>query len=378
MSRPVPRPALQARPARPGVGGGSGEAQAQELPGRAAARATAARAIGGTAGVAGSAGGRWRRGRCAGRRVRRRRRQQRRRGSCRIGWWQWRQAEPRRQDVEAQEDVAVARACGGAGGAGGATTGSAGLGGAFAVCSRPISPVRRLRGNRRRQHAPQRMDARRQRQPSLPIKRRAALTRSRSAPPTTASAASTSRRPRPSAPLTGAASSTRCKRRCPTPSCTPRWSCCKATGRASATPSSASSTRSRTRARTRRTSSSTTSSRPAPSSARGARTTGASTGSWHCAEWHVDGATQTYEFFFDGTEVQQIRIQNGAGNNGTELEPDAPADGVHRSEGRLEQLPVRAPRLRGVDRRDRRRYRPHRLRKLTAPGGHTRANVLLC
>ena len=40
-------------------------------------------------------------------------------------------------------------------------------------------------------------------------------------------------------------------------------------------------------------------------------------GHWHCAEWHVDGATQTYEFFFDGTEVQQIRIQNGAGNYGT-------------------------------------------------------------
>jgi len=40
-------------------------------------------------------------------------------------------------------------------------------------------------------------------------------------------------------------------------------------------------------------------------------------GNWHCAEWHVDGATQTYQFFYDTTEVQQIRIQNGAGNYGT-------------------------------------------------------------
>lgn len=40
-------------------------------------------------------------------------------------------------------------------------------------------------------------------------------------------------------------------------------------------------------------------------------------GMWHCAEWHVDGATQTYQFFFDGTEVQQITIQNGADNYGS-------------------------------------------------------------
>jgi hypothetical protein len=38
---------------------------------------------------------------------------------------------------------------------------------------------------------------------------------------------------------------------------------------------------------------------------------------WHCAEWFVDGANQAYQFFIDGTEVQQIRIQNGAGNNGS-------------------------------------------------------------
>jgi hypothetical protein len=40
-------------------------------------------------------------------------------------------------------------------------------------------------------------------------------------------------------------------------------------------------------------------------------------GGWHCAEWHIDGATQSYQFFFDGTEVQQMRIMNGAGNYGS-------------------------------------------------------------
>lgn len=43
-------------------------------------------------------------------------------------------------------------------------------------------------------------------------------------------------------------------------------------------------------------------------------------GQWHCAEWYVDAATQTYRFYFDGTEA--ISIENGAGNySGTEL-PD--------------------------------------------------------
>jgi hypothetical protein len=40
-------------------------------------------------------------------------------------------------------------------------------------------------------------------------------------------------------------------------------------------------------------------------------------GNWHCAEWHIDGATQAYQFFFDGTEVTQMRIMNGAGNYGS-------------------------------------------------------------
>jgi hypothetical protein len=37
-------------------------------------------------------------------------------------------------------------------------------------------------------------------------------------------------------------------------------------------------------------------------------------GNWHCAEWHVDYATQSYSYYFDGTEITQIRIANGAGN----------------------------------------------------------------
>jgi hypothetical protein len=35
---------------------------------------------------------------------------------------------------------------------------------------------------------------------------------------------------------------------------------------------------------------------------------------WHCAEWHVDHATQSYAFYLDGAEITEIRISNGAGN----------------------------------------------------------------
>jgi hypothetical protein len=35
-------------------------------------------------------------------------------------------------------------------------------------------------------------------------------------------------------------------------------------------------------------------------------------GEWHCAEWHVDAADQSYHFYFDGTEA--IGFTNGAGN----------------------------------------------------------------
>jgi hypothetical protein len=37
-------------------------------------------------------------------------------------------------------------------------------------------------------------------------------------------------------------------------------------------------------------------------------------GNWHCAEWHVDYATQSYHYYFDGTEITSIAIANGAGN----------------------------------------------------------------
>ena len=30
-------------------------------------------------------------------------------------------------------------------------------------------------------------------------------------------------------------------------------------------------------------------------------------GNWHCVEWFVDGANQKYQFFYEGTEVTQIR-----------------------------------------------------------------------
>jgi hypothetical protein len=40
-------------------------------------------------------------------------------------------------------------------------------------------------------------------------------------------------------------------------------------------------------------------------------------GDWHCAEWLVDSANQAYRFFIDSTEVTQIAIANGAGNDGT-------------------------------------------------------------
>jgi hypothetical protein len=40
-------------------------------------------------------------------------------------------------------------------------------------------------------------------------------------------------------------------------------------------------------------------------------------GMWHCGEWYIDAATQTYRFYIDGSEVTQITISNGAGNFGT-------------------------------------------------------------
>jgi hypothetical protein len=37
-------------------------------------------------------------------------------------------------------------------------------------------------------------------------------------------------------------------------------------------------------------------------------------GNWHCAEWHVEYATQSYHFYFDGAEITSIAVNNGAGN----------------------------------------------------------------
>lgn len=43
---------------------------------------------------------------------------------------------------------------------------------------------------------------------------------------------------------------------------------------------------------------------------------------WHCAEWHLSFATQTYQFFIDGHEVTSISLDNGPGRfTGTEIPP---------------------------------------------------------
>jgi hypothetical protein len=43
-------------------------------------------------------------------------------------------------------------------------------------------------------------------------------------------------------------------------------------------------------------------------------------GGWHCAEWHIDNPTQSYHFYYDGTEVTSIAIDNGAGKyQGSEI-----------------------------------------------------------
>lgn len=43
---------------------------------------------------------------------------------------------------------------------------------------------------------------------------------------------------------------------------------------------------------------------------------------WHCAEWHIDAPTQSYEFYIDGMKIDKMTLMNGAGNyTGTEI-PD--------------------------------------------------------
>lgn len=36
-------------------------------------------------------------------------------------------------------------------------------------------------------------------------------------------------------------------------------------------------------------------------------------GGWHCVEWHVDGDTESFQFFYEGTEVTDIAFQGVAG-----------------------------------------------------------------
>jgi hypothetical protein len=36
-------------------------------------------------------------------------------------------------------------------------------------------------------------------------------------------------------------------------------------------------------------------------------------GEWHCAEWHVDATTQSFRFFFEGTEVESVGFENCPG-----------------------------------------------------------------
>jgi hypothetical protein len=35
---------------------------------------------------------------------------------------------------------------------------------------------------------------------------------------------------------------------------------------------------------------------------------------WHCAEWRIDSAQQSFQFFYDGEEIEDVGFSNGAGN----------------------------------------------------------------
>jgi hypothetical protein len=35
-------------------------------------------------------------------------------------------------------------------------------------------------------------------------------------------------------------------------------------------------------------------------------------GAWHCAEWEINAADQSYRFFFDGTEVTSLAVMYGS------------------------------------------------------------------
>ena len=42
-------------------------------------------------------------------------------------------------------------------------------------------------------------------------------------------------------------------------------------------------------------------------------------GAWHCAEWHVDGTTESFRFFYDGKEVTSLAFSYGAGKGGAKI-----------------------------------------------------------
>jgi hypothetical protein len=42
-------------------------------------------------------------------------------------------------------------------------------------------------------------------------------------------------------------------------------------------------------------------------------------GAWHCAEWYVDGSTQSYRFFIDEKEVTSLAFSYGAGKGGAKI-----------------------------------------------------------
>ncbi|MDB4941253.1 MAG: hypothetical protein JWP97_787 [Labilithrix sp.] len=44
-------------------------------------------------------------------------------------------------------------------------------------------------------------------------------------------------------------------------------------------------------------------------------------GAWHCSEWYVDQATQSYRSFLDGVEVKALAFQYGAGSTKANMPP---------------------------------------------------------
>ena len=51
-------------------------------------------------------------------------------------------------------------------------------------------------------------------------------------------------------------------------------------------------------------------------------------GTWHCAEWHVATATQSYRFFLDGAEIPALKFDYGAGSTKANMPPAFTAVGL--------------------------------------------------